>query len=216
MDSKNSKNKNRLYQFFGIALLCFAIIMLTYNTTYSWFRDKSVTSNSPEVTIIGTIALDVTTNFKLDNLVFAPDTVYTTVASSGESLATRIKTSDKHDIDGAFVRVKFTSNRSELTLHFGSNVTTSSDYTNSATDENKWYYNSIDGFYYYIGTVSSTNITFNSGYAIDNTLYNAKESAPVELSFYVEGLQKQYGAYLEEWPTAPTIFKTYARQKTGY
>lgn len=214
MKSNNKKDIKGIYQMFGIVLLCFAIIILTYNITYAWFRDKSVTSNNPNITIVGTIALDVTTNFKFTNLTFAPDTTYT-LDSSGNSLSTKIKTADNHDIDGAFVRVRWTTNRSEITLHFGNNVTSSSDYLGSS-DENKWYYNEIDGFYYFIGVVNNQDVIFNDGYYVDNTLYNAKAGAPVEMSFYVEGLQKQYGAYLAEWTTAPTIFKTYARQKTGY
>ena len=215
MDSKNKVTRKRVYQILGIVLLCVAIIIATYNVTYAWFRDKSVTSNKPEIAIIGSIGLDVTTNFKFQNLALAPDTTYTKDCNN-DSLATKIKTSDKNDIDDVFVRVKFVTNRSEITLHFGNNITTSSDYTNSATDENKWYYNSIDGYYYYIGSIGTTNITFNEGYTVDNTLNNAKAGAPLQMTFYVEGLQKEFGAYLAEWQTAPTIFKTYARQKTGY
>lgn len=214
MESNNKKNRKGLYQAFGIVLLCLSLIALTYNITFAWFRDSSVTSNEPNVTIVGTIALDVTTNFKFTNLTFAPDTTYT-VDSNGDSIATKIKTAEEHDIDGAFVRLKWTTNRSEITLHFGDNLTTSSDYTGTS-DENNWYYNSSDGFYYYIGIVKDTDVTFNEGYYVDNTLHNAKAGAPVEMSFYVEGLQSQYGAYLAEWTTAPKIFNTYARQKMGY
>ena len=212
MDKDSKKKTKGLYQIIGILLLCLTIIALSYNVTLAWFRDQSITSNSPDVTIVGTIDLEVTTNFKLDNLAFAPDTIYTE-DQDGESLATTIKTSDKHDIDGAFVRVKWTNNRSEITLHFGSNVTTSSSY--SASDENKWYYNSADGFYYYIGVIGNAIVNFNLGYYVDNTLYNEKADAPVEMSLVVEGIQKQYGAYKAEWTTAPEIFKSYATSK-GY
>ena len=202
-----------MYQVIGIVLLCLTIIALTYNLTYAWFRDKSVTSNEPSLTIVGTIALDVKTNFKFNNLAFAPDTTYTQ-DSDGNAISTTIKTASNHDIDGAFVRVRWTTNRSEITLHFGNNVTQNTAY--SAADENKWYYNSNDGFYYYIGVVSTTEVVFNLGYYVDNTLYNAKAGAPVEMAFYVEGIQKQYGAYRAEWTTAPEIFNTYAHAKTNY
>ena len=212
--NKDSKKKTKgLYQLLGILLLCLTIVVFSYNVTLAWFRDQSITSNSPDITIVGTIDLDVSTNFKFDNLAFAPDTTYLQDAN-GESLATTIKTTDDHNIDGAFVRVKWTNNRSEISLHFGSNVTTSSSY--SASDENKWYYNSADDYYYYIGIVDNTAINFNLGYCVDNTLNNEKADAPVEMSFVVEGIQKQYGAYKEEWTSAPEIFKSYASSKTGY
>ena len=51
---------------------------------------------------------------------------------------------------------------------------------------------------------------------MDNTLYNAKANANVEMNFYIEGLQKDYGAYKAEWSTAPTIFNSYAFNKTGF
>lgn len=213
MKENVNKRKKGLYQLLGIVLLCFVIIMLSYNFTYAWFRDSSETSSDPEITIIGKIALDVSTNFKITNLALAPDTTYTQDAG-GNALATTIKTSDEHNIDGVFVRVKFISNRSEISLYFGDNVTTSLDYTDN--DEDKWYYNSSDGFYYYIGIVESDEIIFNEGYFVDNTLNNAKAGCDVKLNFYVEGLQKQYGAYKAEWTTAPAIFNTYALEKTGF
>jgi hypothetical protein len=213
MNKDGKKTTKGLYQILGILLLCLTIVALSYNVTLAWFRDQSITSNSPNVTIVGTIDLDVSTNFKFDNLAFAPDTTYTEDAN-GDSLATTIKTSDIHDIDGAFVRVKWTNNREEITLVFDNNVTTNTTY--SASDENKWYYNSADEFYYYIGVIYGTEINFNIGYYVDNTLYNEKADAPVEMSFLVEGIQKQYGAYKEEWTTAPEIFKSYASSKTGY
>ena len=213
MKANVNKTKKGLYQLLGIVLLCFVIIILSYNFTYAWFRDSSETSSDPEVTIIGKIDLDVKTNFKISNLALAPDTSYTQ-DSSGNSLATTIKTTDEHNIDGAFVRVKFVCNRSEISLIFNNNITTSADYTDG--DEEKWYYNSSDGFYYYIGILDSDEITFNNGYFVDNTLYNAKAGADVEMNFYIEGLQKGYGAYKAEWSTAPTIFNSYAFNKTGF
>ncbi|MBE5757939.1 MAG: hypothetical protein E7345_03305 [Clostridiales bacterium] len=203
MLNNKQKKKGRWYHVAGILLLCFAIIYLTYTSTYSWFRDKSTTSNKPDIAIIGTIALDVTTNFNFENLALAPDTTYT-----GTGFETKVKTAPDHDINGAFVRIKFTTNRSEISLHFNNQLTTSTDV---ATAENKWFYNETDNYYYYIGRIYDTDVQFNDGYSVDNTLHNKKAGAKVEMSFIVEGLQWQYDAYLAEWQTAPAVFKSYAQ-----
>ena len=196
-----------------IAILFVALFMLV-NPTFSWLRDETITSNgSPNMTVIGTIKLQTVTNFNFYNLTLAPDTTYTTDNTSAD-IGTYIKTATENDIQDVFVRVKFTTNRSELTLYFDSSkVTTSATY--SASDNNKWYYNSTDEYYYYIGTISSSFTQFNAGYTVDNTLNNSKAGADVEIEFIFEGLQKPYGAYHSEWSTAPTIFTTYANNVTG-
>ena len=100
---KNFKPKKdrKMYQIFGILLLCFALISIFSYTTISWLMDESTTSNGePNITLVGTLDLDVTTNFKFKNLALAPDTTYTT-DQSGEDIATYLKNYNLKDIDGS-------------------------------------------------------------------------------------------------------------------
>lgn len=213
MKNLHGKKNYFIYQILGIVLLCVSLIALTYSFTTSWFRDSSTTSNGePNVSIIGTIGLDVTTNFNFYNLALAPDTTYT-LDKDNKDIGTYVKTSEDHNIDGAFVRIKFETNRSEVTLYFNGNTTSSSTY--SSSDKNKWVYNSSDGYYYYLGSVKETNIQFNAGYSVDNTLNNEKANATVVFSFKVEAIQRQYGAYKAVWTTAPEIFNSFALSETG-
>ena len=224
-----------LYKTTLMSLLFVAVISLFVRFTASWFRDVSVTSNGPTSMVIGTIDFDVVTNFDFYNLTLAPDTIYTKDGDSsgqttGNSMATKIRTSSSHDIVDAFVRIKFITNRTELSLYFDSNrETVASSYpqqSGSSYDtqrnaiNNRWYYNSTDDYWYYIGVVQGhgTNLwtTFNDGYKTDNTFTNAKAGEPVEMTFIVEGLQIPYGAYTEVWDTAPAVFNGYAQYLTGY
>ena len=217
-----------IYRVIGILVLCVSLITLSYNVTLAWFMDESVTSNAPNVLVIGTVDLEVSTNFNFYNLVLAPDTYYTSNIEDGEevSYATTIKTSTKNNVADIYVRAKFETNRSELTMYFDGNLLASDTEYTSAILGN-WYYNAIidedndgtpesgDGYYYYIGSVSTDPITFNAGYHVDNTLNNDKAKDPVTIDFTFESLQKPYGAYLAEWTKAPQIFKDFAASDSG-
>lgn len=224
MKVRQTKNLNRLYQIIGILVLCLSVIMLSYNVTVSWFRDESSTSNGePNISIIGTIDLDVTTNFNFYNLALAPDTIYT-LDQDGSDIGTYIKTSANNDIREVYVRIKYTTTRkdkatgntipcTELTLYFNNNTTKATTYTSS--EKNKWVYNSADGYYYYLGSIGSTNVQFNAGYATDNTFNNAKAKSDVYVKLEIEAIQRPYGAYKAVWDTAPAIFNSFALADSG-
>jgi hypothetical protein len=223
---KKASNMLKLYQTVGIILLCILLAVVSYGVTLSWFVDESITSNGkPNILVVGTVDLTVETNFNFYNLVLAPDTLYKNNIEDGqnESYATRIRTSDENDVQTIYVRAKFTTNRTELTLHFD-NLTTATTYTSS--ELNKWVYNSADGYYYYLGEVGTSEIIFNSGYYVDNTLHNApagpnvlnapNAKADVEINFVFESIQRPYGAYDAVWTTAPAIFDAFAKANSGY
>jgi hypothetical protein len=161
------------------------------------------------------VDLNVKTNFNYYNLVLAPDTIYTENIEDGKtvSYATKLSTSVKNDVGNIYVRAKFTTNRSELSLYFN-NLTTDTVYTSSANG--KWVYNESDEYYYYIGSVGTTEITFNAGYYVDNTLDNSDAGDEVEIDFVFESIQRPYGAYHAVWATAPAIFDTFASADSGY
>ena len=219
-----------LYRILGIAILCVALVTLSYNVTLAWFMDESTTTNKPNIVVIGTIDLEVNTNFNFYNLALAPDTYYTDGIVDGESVsyATTLKTADSNDIKDIYVRAKFTTNREELTLYFNGNLLeVGTTYSSGIANKGNWYYNEFvdenddgtpesgDGYYYYIGSVTTTEITFNAGYHVDNTLNNDKAGDPVTIDFIFESLQKPYGAYLAEWSSAPQIFKDFAAADSG-
>lgn len=204
MKKMHKKNQFSLYQIIGIALLCISLIMLTYNTTIAWFRDESITSNDGKVAIIGNLGLTITTNFDFYNLALAPDTIYTTDVN-GDDIGTYIKVAPDHDIDGAYVRVRYTCNRPEVTLHFATGMLT----TVASPSNNSWVYNESDDFYYYLGYMKKTDTQFNAGYTIDNTLDNTDAYDGVEIILYFETIQRQYGASAAVWTTSPQCFKTY-------
>ena len=219
-----STKKTKKLSFFAVLVLCFSFIVLLVNTTLAWFVDDSTTSNGDaNITLIGTLSLDVTANFNFKNLVLAPDKAYMT-DYLGYDIGTYVKTAYNHDIKGAYVRIKFSTTRKNvgasefidnsdlLSLYFGeeddNNITTSNSYDN--TEEPKWYYNETDGYYYYIGAVGDTNVVFNRGYKTSNRMNNEVRNAEVKIFLTVESVQRQYGAYVEVWPTAPTIFVEWA------
>ena len=219
--SKSNKHL-KIYQLIGIAVLCIALITLTYNVTTAWFRDSSVTSNGkPNITIIGTIDVDVTTNFCFYNLALAPDTTYTTDQDGGD-IGTYLKTSSENDIREVYVRIKYTATRydkvtdseiacDELTLYFDpDNFTTSTSY-NATNDHNKWVYNSKDDYYYYLGSIGSDKYTqFNAGYSTDNSMNNKKANADVYIKLEIEAIQRPYGAYEAVWgDDVPAIFESF-------
>lgn len=215
-----NRSSSKLYQIVGIILLCVSVFALSFSITSAWFLDKSVTSNGePNILIVGTVDLEVTTFFNFYNLVLAPDTLYLSDVINGEnkSYKTTVKTSAENDTRTIYVRAKFTTNRSELSLHFD-NLTTSATYTprdgNGLNDDEKWYLHT-DGYYYYIGEVGTTEVTFNKGYYVNNQLHNGVAKEPVELEFVFESIQRPYGAYKEVWENAPTIFKQFALANSG-
>ncbi len=217
------KYSNFYYSMLIIALIV-AFMWCVASLSFAWFRDES-TASTPDntVSVIGTLDLDITTNFNLRNMVLSPDTTYI-VDKNNNDIGTYVKTSDKHNIDGAYVRVKFTCDVKELTLYFASNkFTTSTTYSEGI--KNKWFYNTADGYYYYIGCIDDAGTQFNAGYYVSNTLVNdgagstgyyvdngianvtAGTSCLITLKF--ESIQRQYGASAEVWTTAPTVFKDF-------
>lgn len=229
---KMHKNKNRsIYQIIGMCLLCIAFVYLSYEVTSAWFVDNSTTSNGDaNITIIGTLELDVQTNFNFYNLSLQPDYTYV-VDKENSPIGTYVRTkADVHDVDGAFVRIKYTTRRKVegatewvdnldlLTLYFNGNETKNTstltaDNKVPANDKNKWVYNSTDGYYYYLGSVFGTYIEFNEGYTTSYKIGNEFKNAQVEIDLQVESIQRQYGAYHEVWGTAPKIFKTFAYEE---
>jgi len=213
----------RIYQIIGIALLCILLVICSYGVTLAWFVDQSITSNgSPSILVVGTVDLNVRTNFNFYNLVLAPDTLYKENIEDGQtvSYATTVSTGAKNDTGNIYVRARFSTNRPELSLYF-ENLTTETNYENAI---NNWYYNeeidsnndgtpeSGDGWYYYIGSVGATSITFNSGYYVDNTLHNGVAGETVTIDFVFEAIQRPYGAYNAVWTSAPSVFDDFASQ----
>lgn len=219
------KSKQK-HQIIGIVLLFVSLIILLVNTTIAWFKDESISSNGDlKITLIGTLSLDVTANFNFYNLALAPDRVYLTDMLD-QDIGTYIKTSDSHDIEGAYVRIKFeTTRRNEgdsefrdnsdlLKLYFGEgddyNITTQTSYDPS-DDKPKWFYNEADGYYYYIGAVEDEPIVFNKGYITSNKMTNLEKNAEVRINMIVESIQRQYGAYESVWGNdLPSIFTEWA------
>ena len=198
--NKFGRKKVNILQIFGVIVLLVAIVAIFSNTTLAWFMDESTTSNGePNITLIGTLKLDVTTNFNFENLALAPDTIYETDAD-GADIATYIKTANEHNIDGAYVRVKFTTTRREFGssididnsdlfgLYFTTNLTTATTYSDAV--KNKWFFNSTDGYYYYIGGIYSTNVMFNKGYKRKNLMQNPQDDENVKIEFVEIGRAK--------------------------
>ena len=215
-----TKSKFNIYTIVVAIVLCMIALTVFSTQTLSWFMDESTTSNGePDITLIGTLDLDITTNFKFKNLSLAPDTIYT-LDQDGQDISTYLKTSDNHNIDGAYVRIKFTTTRKDpgtdsfvdnkdlFDLYFDSNLTTNTTYSDAV--KNKWFFNVDDGYYYFIGGIYSTNIMFNKGYKTTNLMQNINADAEVTIKFQVETVQRQYGASVDLWNTAPQIFKSMA------
>lgn len=201
--------------------------MLAYNVTTAWFMDESVTSNGTNINVIGTIDLDVTTNFNFYNLALAPDTTYTT-DKDGQDIGTYMKTSSKTSPNlHVYVRIRYTATRwdklqnktipcSELTLYFQSSKFTNSTTYNSATDAGKWVYDPTSNYYYYLGKIGTGEIQFNAGYTTNNALHNDIADAEVDIQFDIEVIQQPYGAYDAVWTDAPAIFDAFAKADSGY
>lgn len=218
-------NKKK-FQIIGILFLCLMFIAIMSSITVAWFVDESETSNGePNITLIGDLELDVTTNFKFSNLALAPDTIYTT-DQGGNDIATYLKTSANHDIDGAYARVRYETTRKLvgttteidnldiLSLYFADNLTTSTTYDNSS--KNKWVYNEEDQFYYYLGGIYTTNVMFNRGYRTSNTMTNEVANANVTITITVDSIQRQYGASDAVWTTSPQVFKDMVAEESSH
>lgn len=180
MKANKQKKTSTLYQIFGMAILCVVVIIFIISSTSAWFRDSSVTSNGePNIKLIGTLDVEVTTDFNFYNLALAPDTVYLydkRGASDNYKIGTYIRTTPENDIDGAYVRVKFEpsiklsgtntwvdyvgngafdNDNDLIDLYFRDGMITTQNTTySSSTHGGKWYYHT-DGYYYYIGAVYS-------------------------------------------------------------
>ena len=89
---QKKKNGKRLYQVIGMALLCVLVVYMSYTATTAWFLDESITSNGkPNIMIIGTVDLDVKSNFNFYNLSLQPDYTYT-VDKEGSEIGTYVRT----------------------------------------------------------------------------------------------------------------------------
>ena len=214
-------SKFRFLYVIAVIILCIGVVVGSYTATLAWFTDESITSTGDvDILIVGTIDLDVTTNFDFYNLALAPDTIYTT-DQNGSDIGTYIKTSAKNNIRDVYIRVRFETNRSELTLYFTEGqVTTTTTYSSSLN--NKWFYNSADGYYYYLGKVGNTvPVLFNAGYKVDNTLNNAPDTnnagEDVDITIVVDAIQRPYGAYKSDtdWATAPEVSKDFCAADSG-
>ena len=221
----------RIYQIIGIALLCVVAIYTSYSITMAWFMDESVTSNGPNIMVVGTVDLKVETDFNFYNLVLAPDTYY--IEEDGKRYGTYLTTNTNNDTKSIYVRCKVEiempppvdpyTKAAELTLYFVNQETRKSNITTGdgnsyveSRDLGKWFYNSSDDYYYYIGSVGTEEVEFNSGYHVNNALNNkiAKEDVSINLTF--ESIQRPYGAYVELWTTAPKVFTDFAKSDTLY
>ena len=220
---KYGANKPTNITIFALITLCLSFFALIVNSTISYFVDESITSNNsrPSITLIGTLDLEVTTNFDFKNLVLAPDTIYTE-DFLGQDIGTKIIATEKHDIYGAYVRVKFETTRKNvgeeefvdnsdlLKLYFEEDALTTST-TLTDDDKDKWFYNETDGYYYWIGVVTKEKVVeFNSGYKTTNRFTNVEKNAEVSIDYTVEAIQRQYDAYVKVWETAPDIFVEWA------
>ncbi len=220
MEYRKKPKLNYAYFTALIIILLVAFVYCVAGVTLSWFEDKSSTS-SPDssVMVVGTIDLDVTYNFGFRNLALAPDTAYIE-DRAGNKFETYLKTSEKHNIDGAYVRIKCEIDggkdgngnvieRPEVSLHFASGrLVSSPPSTYSSTYQNKWVLGS-DGYYYYIGYLDDNGTQFNDGYYVDNTLNNSVKGSPVSIRITIEAIQRQYGASSAEWTSSPEIFKSF-------
>ena len=221
------KHISKWYQVIGILLLCVLTVYLSYSVTSAWFLDESITSNGkPNIMIIGTVDLDVQSNFKFHNLVLAPDTYYTTYTENGvpRSYGTYLTTSEDNDVKTIYVRCKVeivVPAPAELTLYFVNQATGKSNLTTGdgtsyleSRDLNKWFYNATDGYYYYIGSIGTTPVEFNSGYHVNNALWNDIAYGDVSITLTFESIQRPYDAYKALWDEnkMPKVFTNFAAQ----
>lgn len=226
MNNFKFENKRKIYIVASLVLITIALLSLISSFTFSWLMDESTSTNGePNVSFVGDLELDVTTNFKFKNLAFAPDTVYTTDQDL-QNIATYIKTNDSHDIDGAYVRIRFETTRKNsgstttvdnldlLNLYFDGNLTNDTSYSTSS--KKKWFYNIDDNYYYYLWGVYDVNVMFNKGYKTSNTMTNEVAGADVTITFTIDAIQRQYDASDTIWTTAPQIFMDMVADESRY
>ena len=223
------KDNVKNYKLIFIAVAIISSVLLILEISFAWFMSNSMTDNSDTgVKIIGTIDLDVTYDFSFYNDALSPDS-YILGNKSGNNISTLIKTTGDNNIDEVFVKVKFITNISQLSLHFDGNLLSNSVTSYTEECNEKWiqsdYIETTDGEntiytyeYYYIGLVGNTNVTFNRGYYVNNHIDNSYAKDGVYIKMEVYGLQSLYGAYLEDedWESAPGVFEEYAQSVTGY
>lgn len=226
MNNFKFENKRKIYIIASLVLITIALLSLISSFTFSWLMDESTSTNGePNVSFVGDLELNVTTNFKFKNLAFAPDTVYTTDQDL-QDIATYIKTNDSHDIDGAYVRIRFETTRKNsgatttvdnldlLNLYFDGNLTNDTSYSTSS--KKKWFYNIDDDYYYYLWGVYDVNVMFNKGYKTSNTMTNEVAGADVTITFTIDAIQRQYDASDTVWTTAPQIFVDMVADESRY
>jgi hypothetical protein len=208
---KSSENILKVCRIALAVLFALGLTVLSYRVTTAYFMDESTTSTGePNIVIVGTINLEVNTNFNFENLALAPDTLYT-----GSDVQTTIATGTTNDIKTVYVRVKFENTSERLSIVINKLATNGNVDYNSAQHENHWILGD-DGYYYYLGEIGSTPTIFNEGYKTDNSFHNGIAGEPVELTITVEGIQRPYGAYDSLWQTAPQLFKSFAQTNSGY
>lgn len=214
MLQKRSNSSGKTLKVFRLALIvlfALGLMVLSYTVTTAYFMDESITSTGePNIVIVGTISLDVDTNFNFENLALAPDTLYT-----GSDVQTTIATGTTNNIDTVYVRVKFENTCERLEIVINKLAANGNVDYNSAQHENHWVLGE-DGYYYYLGEIGSSPTIFNDGYKTDNSFHNGIAGDPVELTITVEGIQRPYGAYDSLWQTAPQLFKSFAKANSGY
>ena len=225
------EKRKDIYKLIFVIVAVLSMMVIALEISFAWFMSNSMTDNSGTgVKVIGTIGLDVTYDFSFYNDALSPDT-YVLTDKQGDDIATYIKTSSANNIDGVFVKVKFMTNIAQLSLYFDEDDIISDEVVTyaSSTCDDRWILSMTETQgsgtsaiyiyeYYYVGKIGSTNVTFNTGYYVNNHINNSHAKNGVYIKMEVYGLQSQYGAYLEDedWQTAPTIFKTYASLATGY
>ena len=217
---------NRGYKLIFMFVAVISSLLLVVEIALAWFMSSSFTDNSDTgVKVIGRIDLVVEYDFSFYNDALSPDTYYLENKTKDKPTATTIKTADTNNIDGVFVKVKFITNTSQLSLYFDGNLLASSVTSYDSSCDNNWYLSSyIEATdettgetrytyeYYYIGLVGNTAVTFNKGYYVNNHIDNSYAEDDVYIKMEVYGLQSQYDAYLYEtdWLDAPDLFKDYA------
>ena len=216
MLQKQNRNSEKTLKVFRLALIVFlalSLMILSYSVTTAYFTDESTTSSGePNIIVVGTISLDVDTQFNFENLALAPDTLYT-----GSDVQTTIATGTTNNIDTVYVRVKFENNCERLDIVINNLAPDGSvDYDSTQHGDYRWVLGD-DGYYYYLGEVGSTPVVFNDGYKTDNAFHNGIAGDSVELTIIAEAIQRPYGAYVSLWgEDAPQLFRSFAKLNSGY
>lgn len=182
----------KIWRTIAVCLVFVLCLYMVIDATLAWFYEQSGTN---KILIIGNVDLDVTINDNFADNVVAPKAIYT-------NMPTTIKLSEKHTTQTALIRVKFTTNSDKFALY--------------GVDTTKWISNVESGetYYYYMGLLSSDEITFNTGYHMVGNVTNADVGSNINYTFTIYGLQSQYKAYQSEWANAPSAWMTWANSNT--